>query len=226
MPFLFLIMHFLVVFAEEATWKEKMIENIEYELYQSIQQGIGAEWSSLEINLAHVPFKVPSYCSIDQSIRIQFGQVEDFRGGTQVFLEIFNDDSICTRGRFVIYPEIYTDLFVTQETVSTNQDVLYKKKRSRYDKIDGQPVGDGKWIAIKSIASGIPITTTNVREKPLVKDGSNVKVILLSGNIKIHSTGKLLEDGYRNRSARVLLSTGKRVDGIVKDENTVIIHLK
>ena len=36
---------------------------------QSIQQGIGAEWSSLEINLAHVP-KVPSYCSIDQSIRI------------------------------------------------------------------------------------------------------------------------------------------------------------
>ena len=80
-------------------------------------------------------------------------------------MEIFNDDSICTRGRFVIYPEIYTDLFVTQETVSTNQDVLYKKKRSRYDKIDGQPVGDGKWITIKSIASGVPITTTNVREK-------------------------------------------------------------
>ena len=65
-----------------------------------------------------------------------------------------------------------------------------------------------------------------LEKKPLVKDGSNVKVILLSGNIKIHSTGKLLEDGYKNRSARVLLSTGKRVEGIVKDENTVIIHLK
>ena len=176
--------------------------------------------------MSHVPFKVPSYCSIDQSIRIQFGKVEDFRGGTQVFLEILNDDSICTRGRFIIYPEIYTDLLVTQETVSANQDVLYKKKRSRYDKIDGQPLGEGKWIAIKSMSAGVPITTTNVREKPLVKDGSNVKVILLSGNIKVHSTGKLLEDGYKNRSARVLLSTGKRVEGIVKDENTVVIHLK
>ena len=219
-------MPFFVLQANAESWQDKIRAGIEYELYQSLQQGVGAEWSVLDIHLSHIPFKVPSYCSIDQNIRIQFGKGEDFRGGIQVFLEIFAEDSICTRGRFTIYPEIYTELFVTQQSVGASQDVLYKKERSRYDKIDGQPVGAGKWIAIKSIGSGVPITTNNVREKPLVNDGSNVKVILLSGNIKIHSTGKLLEDGYKNKPVRVLLSTGKRVEGLLEDENTVVIHLK
>ena len=68
---------------------------------------------------------------------------EDFRGGITTFLEIYNDESICSRARVVVYPEIYTELFVTEQSVTTNQDVQYKKERSRYDKIDGQPVGSG-----------------------------------------------------------------------------------
>ena len=50
--------------------------------------------------------------------------------------------------------------------------------------------------------------------------------MLVSGNIKVHSTGKLLEDGYQNRSVRVLLQTGKRVDGIMVDASTVMIVMK
>ena len=68
--------------------------------------------------------------------------------------------------------------------------------------------------------------TNNVREKPLLEDGANVSVILISGNIKIRSSGKLLEDGYKGRSVRVLLSTGKKMEGRLQDENTVIINLK
>ena len=224
--FLWFLWQIGLVRAENETWQNKIRQSVEYELYQALQQGIGANWSVLEISLSHVPFQVPSYCSIDQNVRIQFSNTEDYRGGITIFLEIYNEASICTRGRVVVYPEIYTELFVTEQSVTANQDIFYRKERSRYDKIDGHPVGEGDWIAIKTIGAGVPITTTNVREKPLAKDGTSVKVILVSGNIKIHSTGKLLEDGYQNRSVRVLLQTGKRVDGTMIDSNTVMILMK
>ena len=110
MFFLLLFWLVTVVRAENETWQEKIRQSVEYELYQSLQQGIGGNWSVLEISLSHVPFKVPSYCSIDHSVRVQFSNSEDFRGGITTFLEIYNDESICSRARVVVYPEIYTEL--------------------------------------------------------------------------------------------------------------------
>ena len=71
-------MPFFVLQANAESWQDKIRAGIEYELYQSLQRGVGAEWSVLDIHLSHIPFKVPSYCSIDQNIRIQFGQGEDY----------------------------------------------------------------------------------------------------------------------------------------------------
>ena len=48
MFFLLFFWRVAVVRAENETWQEKIRQSVEYELYQSLQQGIGGNWSVLE----------------------------------------------------------------------------------------------------------------------------------------------------------------------------------
>ena len=82
------------------------------------------------------------------------------------------------------------------------------------------PVGK---VAKVSIKRNSTITPQMVEEKR-VTAGRRVRVIFIKGNLVVETFGVLLDNGKRGQTVRV--KRGKKIfEGILKDENTVVVNL-
>jgi flagella basal body P-ring formation protein FlgA len=84
------------------------------------------------------------------------------------------------------------------------------------------PVPEGRWQANVRFHAGDPVTTGRVRPLPDARSGAEVAIVIRRGGLVVSVPGRLLEDAWRSRQARVVNeATHAIVEGILQPDGTV-----
>jgi|Deesub1362B_J571_1020462.scaffolds.fasta_scaffold01498_11 flagella basal body P-ring formation protein FlgA len=76
------------------------------------------------------------------------------------------------------------------------------------------------------IAAGKPILAKMLELPDLIRRGELVKIVVRIKNLEVTATGRALENGRKGERITVQnLDTGKRLNGVVIDEKTVLVEL-
>jgi len=102
------------------------------------------------------------------------------------------------------------------------KEIAIKNNNSNFYKSINNVVGK---ITKRYIRAGEPISTEIIQSPPMVKRGEIVNVIAVSNGISINTKGKVLENGFYDKSVKVLnLSSGKVFSAVVKGYGEVIVN--
>ena len=86
------------------------------------------------------------------------------------------------------------------------------------DQVVGRPL-------FRSVVSSMPITDAMVSDKPCVKRGHKVVLVVESARFSIKAMGEMKQDAVAGENVRVLSPMSKKiVTGLLVDENTVRVE--
>ena len=101
------------------------------------------------------------------------------------------------------------------------KEIAIKNKNLNFFKNPREVIGK---ISKRYIRKGEPLFVEIIQQPPMVKRGEIVNVIAVSKGITINSKGKVLENGFYNKSVKVLnLTSGKVFSAIVKSYGEVVV---
>ncbi|MBP7651823.1 flagellar basal body P-ring formation protein FlgA [Candidatus Dependentiae bacterium] len=208
------------------------IQNMKnYVLNAIVEKLEGIDKKDISIEFAEISYN--KYLPLGEvKFEISFSKTEDFKNSVIAYIGIIVDGKL--------YDKIYvrSKVRVWDNVLKTNKSLKWPYKISASDVYEEKMEITGiRGTIIKSfdelnnklvkkilLPNEILIEESFVDE-PLIKRGSEVKIISKTGNITVSTSGIAKENGYRNQTLRVEnIASNKIVRGKVIDKNTIIIE--
>ena len=121
--------------------------------------------------------------------------------------------------------EIWKSVPVAAEDYRPDDPVRIETGLARLADIQGNPVGEGAWLARVPISSGDALTDRVLRRAPDSQRGSTVRVEARVGALVVGADGRLLEDAFLGEEVRVLnLATRSTQRGRFVVGNRVVLE--
>ncbi|MFQ6613997.1 MAG: flagellar basal body P-ring formation chaperone FlgA [Fidelibacterota bacterium] len=154
-------------------------------------------------------------------------------GYQTVWLEIRGKKLLLDRILISIKVGVETDVLITTERVPRFQPVSPKQLELRHELITDSyrelvsPDDDiSKLVTSRVIPAGRILVRKYLREPPLVWKENPVRVQIITGDLTVETSGISKKDGNLGERVHVFCpTTGKRLTGIVKSSNLVVVEL-
>lgn len=156
-------------------------------------------------------------------------ETREFAGSVPVTVTLRHADQVLKRGVVTLQVEVEAPVWVTTRdlargTVIGESDLEHVKRDE--GKLRGAAILDASQAvgrrARRLIRAGQPIRAHWVEEVPAVERGDRVRLLFVSGGLRIESSGTVRQDGNVGDVVRVRSETSKReLSGVVKSDGAV-----
>jgi flagella basal body P-ring formation protein FlgA len=100
---------------------------------------------------------------------------------------------------------VWDEVPVAAEAVQAGQPIVLTMQRVRLEDLRGAtPVDPARsWLARSSLQAGQPVTTLKAKAVPDALEGTQVRIVVQQGALRIETTGMLLEDAWAGQLVHV-----------------------
>lgn len=161
------------------------------------------------------------------------GDKNTLKGNTHVIVEFLKDEKIIKRLTIPVYIKIYKKLPVAVKSIFSGKQI--KNGDFELKKIDATNLNDEDIASEEEILGAIAkrnILKNNVILKSYIQAGNQinrgqrVEINVISGAVRIRTTGTALQDGSAGSEIRVKKdNTNVILNGVVSEDGTVLINL-
>ncbi|HPN32706.1 MAG TPA: flagellar basal body P-ring formation chaperone FlgA [bacterium] len=164
--------------------------------------------------------------------QISFSKTENFKNSVISYINVLIDgkvfDKLYVRSKVRIWDTVLRANKLLKWPCKITSNDVYEEKIEitvlRGSIIKSLDELEGKLVK-KQILQNEILISENFTDEPLIKRGSEVKIISRCGNITVSAVGTAKENGYKNQLVRVEnINSNKIIRGKAIDKNTIVIE--
>lgn len=178
--------------------------------------------------------KIPNQNFEENKVYARFqGDRNTLKGNTHVIVEFLKDERIIKRITIAVNIKVYKKLPVAVKTIYSGKQI--KDGDFKIKKIDATNLNTEDIVNEEEVLGAIAkrnITKNNVILKPYIQSGNQinrgqkVEINVISGGVRIRTSGTALQDGLAGSEIRVRKdNTNVILNGVVSEDGSVVINI-